>query len=129
MPSPNPCLTCGACCAYYRASFYWGEGDDAPEGTVPVRMTEKLNDFRIYMKGTNGPQPRCIALFGTIGAGVRCSIYDLRASVCRDFPYSWSNGIKNERCDAARRVWGLLPLEPDSVFDDRPTTPRLPKAA
>ncbi|MEA7465220.1 YkgJ family cysteine cluster protein, partial [Salmonella enterica subsp. enterica serovar Lubbock] len=19
----NPCMTCGACCAYFRVSFYW----------------------------------------------------------------------------------------------------------
>ncbi|MLR39642.1 YkgJ family cysteine cluster protein, partial [Salmonella enterica subsp. enterica] len=23
----NPCMTCGACCAYFRVSFYWAEGD------------------------------------------------------------------------------------------------------
>ncbi|EAX0008081.1 YkgJ family cysteine cluster protein, partial [Salmonella enterica] len=22
----NPCMTCGACCAYFRVSFYWAEG-------------------------------------------------------------------------------------------------------
>ncbi|MDX1269447.1 MAG: YkgJ family cysteine cluster protein, partial [Oceanisphaera sp.] len=25
MSSGNPCLTCGACCAFFRVSFYWGE--------------------------------------------------------------------------------------------------------
>jgi hypothetical protein len=129
LPDNNPCLSCGACCAYFRASFYWGEGDDVPGGTVPVRMTAKLNDFRIYMQGTNGPNPRCIALLGAIGEGVRCSIYPLRASICRDFPFSWSDGTKNERCDAARLAWGLEPLSPDSIFDNTPTAPPLPKAA
>ena len=23
----NPCITCGACCAYFRASFYWTEAE------------------------------------------------------------------------------------------------------
>ncbi len=129
LPDKNPCLTCGACCAYFRASFYWGEGDDAPGGTVPVRMTAKLNDFRVYMQGTSGPSPRCIALLGTIGEGVRCSIYPLRSSICREFPFSWGDGKKNERCDAARLAWGMEPLTPDSVSDTPPTAPLLPKAA
>ncbi|MEG6657786.1 YkgJ family cysteine cluster protein, partial [Pseudomonas aeruginosa] len=25
MSTDNPCLTCGACCAHFRVSFYWGE--------------------------------------------------------------------------------------------------------
>jgi Fe-S-cluster containining protein len=129
MPTLNPCLTCGACCAYYRASFYWAEADDTPGGTVPVQMTSQLNDFRIFMKGTNGPKPRCIALLGTIGEGVRCTIYEQRASVCRDFPFSWSNFEHNPRCDTARRAWGLDPLSPDFVYDGHPSTPPLPKAA
>lgn len=112
MPT-NPCLTCGACCAFYRASFYWAESDLAhPEG-VPSGLTEKLNDFRLYMKGSTGSRPRCIALMGIIGKKVHCSIYERRASVCRDFPASWEYGIHNERCDRARLFWGLTPLSPE----------------
>ncbi|OZZ73507.1 zinc/iron-chelating domain-containing protein, partial [Klebsiella pneumoniae] len=25
MSEINPCMTCGACCAYFRVSFYWAE--------------------------------------------------------------------------------------------------------
>ncbi|EFG2122847.1 YkgJ family cysteine cluster protein, partial [Escherichia coli] len=25
MNNPNPCMTCGACCAFFRVSFYWAE--------------------------------------------------------------------------------------------------------
>ncbi|MBR7358785.1 YkgJ family cysteine cluster protein, partial [Klebsiella pneumoniae] len=25
MSDINPCMTCGACCAYFRVSFYWAE--------------------------------------------------------------------------------------------------------
>jgi Fe-S-cluster containining protein len=108
----NPCLSCGACCASYRASFYWAEADDAEGGTVPVNLTEKLTDFRRVMKGTNRPHPRCICLEGTIGEHVYCRIYDLRASVCREFEVSWPHDIPNERCDQARIAWGLQPLMP-----------------
>jgi uncharacterized protein len=113
-PNVHPCLTCGACCAFYRASFYWAEADDVEGGTVPAYMTEKLNDFRRAMKGMSGSNPRCIALQGTIGEQVYCSIYELRASACREFPVSWEFGAPNERCDQARMAWGLPPLQPDA---------------
>ena len=35
----NPCVSCGACCVAFRASFYWAEGDDTTEGGVPVHLT------------------------------------------------------------------------------------------
>ncbi len=112
----NPCITCGACCAYFRASFYWAETDVSAGGTVPADLTEKLNDFRALMRGTNGTNPRCIALLGQIGQSVGCSIYALRASVCHDFKMSWENGIHNDRCDKARAAWGLPPLEPPAIL-------------
>ncbi len=108
----HPCLRCGACCAFFRASFYWAEADDVSPGGVPVKMTRKLNDFRRSMLGMDGGNPRCIALQGEIGKRVFCSIYDSRASVCRDFEPSWENNRPNERCDRARAAWGLEPLKP-----------------
>jgi Fe-S-cluster containining protein len=108
----HPCLRCGACCAFFRASFYWAEADDVSPGGVPVGMTRKLNDFRRSMLGMDGGNPRCIALQGEIGKRVFCSIYDSRASVCRDFEPSWENNRPNERCDRARAAWGLEPLKP-----------------
>ena len=135
----NPCITCGACCALYRASFYWAEADNAG-GTVPLELTEKLNAFRRVMKGTDQPNPRCIALVGTIGQHIYCSIYEQRSSVCRDFPVAWENGHPNEHCDKARIAWGLPPLaqpaaDPIESPDDPTTTtppstrPPLPNAA
>ncbi len=126
---PNPCVTCGACCALYRASFYWAEADDAG-GTVPVELTDKLNDFRRVMRGTDQPNPRCIALVGTIGQHIYCSIYEKRASVCRDFPVAWENGLPNERGAPARMTWGRPPLTPPAACPaeapDDPNTTRPP---
>ena len=113
----NPCLQCGACCAYYRASFYWAECDDATENGVPITMTEKFNDFRMIMKGTDGSSPWCVALKGIIGGRVSCEIYDRRSSVCRAFEPSWYANKQNERCDKARAAWGLAPLQPGSWPD------------
>ena len=123
----NPCITCGACCAYFRASFYWAETDASSTGTVPAGLTEKLNDFRSVMKGTNQPNPRCIALIGDIGKCVRCSIYELRAAVCRDFKLSYENNIHNPRCDQARAAHGLPPLPPPNQLPK--STPGKPDPA
>lgn len=121
----NPCLHCGACCALFRASFYWAETDEFTPGGVPWEMTIKITDFCVAMKGTERKPPRCTALVGEIGRKVFCSIYDQRSSVCRNFEPSWQNHHSNPRCNQARLAWGLKPLSPDSWRDNR----GFPKAA
>ena len=76
--SDNPCLSCGACCAHPRASFYWAEADDAPGGQVPAQLTEQVHAHLRCMKGTNEKSPRCVAPQGEIGKQVACAIYELR---------------------------------------------------
>jgi Fe-S-cluster containining protein len=116
----NPCLTCGACCAAFRVSFYWAETDAHPFGIVPAEKTEQLNNFRSYMKGTNAKKPRCESLCGIVGENVSCSIYEKRPSPCRAFEASWENGVHNPDCDRARAKHGLPPLQP-------PVTPEIPQ--
>jgi len=70
----NPCQTCGACCANFRVSFYWGEADDAPGGIVPAQLTEKISPQLRCMKGTASKPVRCVALEGEVGKRVSCSI-------------------------------------------------------
>lgn len=82
MSAAFDCQTCGACCAYFRVSFYWGEADDAPGGTVPVGLTQKLDPYQRCMQGTSSRTPRCVALSGEIGQQVGCSIYPVRSSTC-----------------------------------------------
>jgi Fe-S-cluster containining protein len=120
----NPCLSCGACCAFYRASFYWSELDEFMPNGVPRDMTRKLDDFRVMMKGTGGSTPRCIALMGEIGSAVYCSIYSQRASVCREFTPSWENHQPNLRCDKARLAWGMPPLQADDWLDPDSNFPK-----
>jgi uncharacterized protein len=127
MDSSNPCIACGACCAFFRASFYWAESDLATAGGVPYMLTEHLQTHFLVMKGTDSPNPRCIALKGGIGDSVYCAIYDRRSSVCRNFIPSFRNGEANERCDRARAGWGLPPL--DSGSWTRPLPGTFPKAA
>ncbi|EFI5874754.1 YkgJ family cysteine cluster protein, partial [Escherichia coli] len=56
MNNPNPCMTCGACCAFFRVSFYWAEADDAG-GKVPVSLTEQISPFHRCMRGTSQKNP------------------------------------------------------------------------
>ena len=121
----NPCLSCGACCAFYRASFYWAEANDSPGGRVPVEMTSRLSEFRLVMNGTDQKNPRCVALNGEIGLRVYCSIYECSPSICHSFPVAWENGEPNDMCDKARLAWGLTVLDPLS-----PNKPgNIPRAA
>lgn len=109
--SHNPCLSCGACCACFRVSFYWGESDAAPGGYVPAGLTQAISPHRAAMKGTDQPDPRCLALQGIVGQAVLCTIHPQRPSPCREFNASWENAELNEACDRARQKYGLAPLE------------------
>ncbi|EBQ6223335.1 TPA_asm: YkgJ family cysteine cluster protein [Salmonella enterica] len=111
----NPCMTCGACCAYFRVSFYWAEGDDA-SGRVPASLTEPVTPFLRCMASTNQKQPRCKALIGTPGENVSCAIYENRPSTCREFSISGEGGEVNEACNRARARYELPPLYKDMLF-------------
>lgn len=121
----NPCLNCGACCAYFRISFYWAEAAPELGGTVPAGLTEQLTPSRAVMTGTAGRNPRCVCLAGSVGATVQCTIYPQRPSTCREFDYSWQHGQANERCDRARAAHGLPPLPaPSPATPHQPVAPR-----
>lgn len=114
----NVCLSCGACCAFFSASFYWAEADDTTPGGVPTELTRKLSPFFRVMRGTEGSTPRCIALEGEIGQRVACSIHPRRSTTCREFPASYEDGVTpHDRCDKARAKWGLAPLVPEDWID------------
>ena len=112
----NPCIQCGACCAFFRVSFFWEETTTATPDGVPNELTEEVDEFIQCMQGTNHPSPRCIALQGKIGEKVGCSIYQNRSTTCRDFGLHCEENhlfIDNEnltRCNEARKAWNLPPL-------------------
>ena len=115
MSDVNPCMTCGACCAYFRVSFYWAEADDGG-GTVPADLTEPVAPFLRCMRGTNQKQSRCVALEGEVGESVRCSMYENRPSPCREFAMSGEDGQINDACNRARARYGLPPLYKDMLI-------------
>ena len=107
----NPCMTCGACCAFFRVSFYWAEADPATGGITPPEVTEPVSPTLVAMRGTHCAQPHCSMLEGQVGNQVQCRIYDQRPSTCRAFEASWLHGKHHADCDRARAHYGLPPLE------------------
>ncbi len=114
--SENPCVSCGACCAHFRVSFYWTESDDVPGGIVPSALTERVNLHMRCMSGTQGHPPRCVALSGEVGVKVACTIYENRPSPCREFDIYEPDGTLNPRCLKLREALKLpLPGVPQIV--------------
>lgn len=102
----NPCIDCNCCCIHFRVSFYQGELDTQPGGTVPAVLTVPLTPFRVCMKGTEQGAGRCVAL----QADGRCSIYARRPSVCREFPAFLADGSFNPECVRLRGLYGIAPF-------------------
>ncbi len=98
------CISCGACCARFRVSFYWAETDEHPNGTVPFALTIPIAPNLVAMRGTERKPIRCVALQGELGKQVGCAIYPQRSSTCREFTQG------EERCNQARSDIGLPPI-------------------
>ncbi|MCK6391620.1 MAG: YkgJ family cysteine cluster protein [Azonexus sp.] len=99
----NPCFRCGLCCRHYRLSFYHGELDSQPGGTVPAELATSVTPFRACMRGTEQGQGRCIAL----GESGQCTIYEHRPSPCREFPAFLADGQRNPECLRLQTLYGL----------------------
>lgn len=106
----NPCQQCGACCAFFRVSFYWSEAEASLGGCVPPELTEALNPQRVAMRGTLFQPTRCVALEGTVGKAVACTIYPRRPSPCRELEPWDDSGQPDGKCTRARAAHGLPPL-------------------
>jgi hypothetical protein len=107
----HPCVSCGACCAFYRASFPYFE---VKERGIPAEMVVEVGFPYVAMKGTHHTKAiRCTALQGEVGKfGTLCGIYEARSSSCRNFWPTLEDGkTRNEYCDKARVAHGLLPLQ------------------
>jgi hypothetical protein len=108
----NPCLSCGACCQHFRVSMYMGEMASSPGGTVPDELVSAVNPFIVCMKGTEMGHGRCVALRGVVGKpGIRCEIYPLRPTPCREYRVWREDGTPNPDCQRLRRNIGLAPLQ------------------
>lgn len=99
----SACQACGACCAAYRVQFSVYELDEAG-GSVPAALTETVNGCTSRMRGTGEVPIRCVALSGTVGADVGCTIYHQRPAPCRELTAG------SHACDKARARHGLPAL-------------------
>lgn len=108
----SPCQRCGACCVTYRISLPRIELASRG-GPVPDALTEPYTPttacLRINRHDSDHPD-RCIALEGTVGVFVSCSIYPQRPSACGDFAPLTALGYGDDACNAARHRCGLPPL-------------------
>ncbi len=95
------CQACGACCAYFRISFYWAE---ATVRGLPESATEQVTPVLACMAGTNQQHPRCNELSGEVGRQVSCQQYEARPSPCRELQPG------DEKCNRARALHGLPSL-------------------
>ncbi|MDT3735945.1 MAG: YkgJ family cysteine cluster protein [Denitratisoma sp.] len=71
------CVACGGCCAWSETwPVLMGEGDGAgiPDDLIDVEQ------WRMQSWGH-----RCAALEGELGCRVRCTVYENRPLVCREF--------------------------------------------
>lgn len=106
----DSCTRCGACCAAFRVDFHRSDLAGANRPGVPEALTVPVTASIVRMRGTDEAPPRCVALDGEIGVGVRCAIYSARPGPCQDFaPYA-ALGIGDDACARARVRHGLPPL-------------------
>lgn len=108
--SESVCCHCGACCVTYRITLPRAELDNMPGGRVPAALTEPYTATTVYMREQPDIPGRCIALAGTVGQEVSCTIYERRPLACREFAPLSALGSGDEACDEARRRQGLPPL-------------------
>lgn len=72
------CQSCGACCCF-KWSWPVLRKDRSDATGIPKDM---LREDYPLMKTTNN---RCIALAGTVGKSVRCTVYENRPVSCQKF--------------------------------------------
>jgi Fe-S-cluster containining protein len=93
---PNPCTTCGACCAFSREWPRFSVETEADIQAIPVAFVGE--------RGMRCDGNRCSALEGRVGVRTSCTIYDVRPEVCR----SCLPG--DAECNIAREAFGLAAI-------------------
>ena len=112
MPSANQCERCGTCCAFFPVKFSRTTDPLFCGSSALLSLSSAMGEHDLVMNGTNGRNPRCIALVGQVGVRVSCGIYDQRPSCCRDFMPAWDHGDFNSLCNRSRAAYGLPTFDP-----------------
>jgi Fe-S-cluster containining protein len=105
-PPISACATCSACCDHPEP---WSQIDLTLEDVnrIPAHYHIPSGFGNIRKMARTGN--RCIALVGTIGVDARCSIYDIRPKVCREY----DPAARTAECNQCRRPHGLADLPID----------------
>jgi hypothetical protein len=83
---------------------------DSHGGQVPAALAEPYTASTACMREHPDHPGRCIALEGSVGHYVGCTIYAQRPAACREFAPLSVIGIGDEACNEARRRQGLQSL-------------------
>lgn len=94
----EPCLTCGACCAYSADWPRFSLESDDEIARIPEALVAPSG------AGMRCADDRCAALEGTVGLATRCTVYDVRPLVCRDCLPG------DDACRMARERHGMPPI-------------------
>ena len=94
----NPCLACGACCAYSENWPRFSTEDDAALDLIPQELVNARGS------GMRCEGDRCAARKGKIGEATSCAIYAVRPEVCRTCQPG------DAECAMARKKYGLPAL-------------------
>ena len=100
-----PCVSCGACCNYFKIKFDRPTNPQVPWDKITFYKSTNLSE--VAMKGAEKFRGKCSALEGTIGERAICTIYERRPDVCAAFPVYLKNGKQNPKCIKAREYHGL----------------------
>jgi len=92
----NPCLSCGACCAF---SQEWPRFTLETESEISAIRAALVDE-----RGMRCVGDRCSALEGEVGVKTSCKVYDVRPQVCR------SCAAGDPECNLARAKFGLPAL-------------------
>ena len=101
------CQNCGACCVSdFDAPDYVHVSNEEAEPFWERDLGKLLYEERTYGAPAMSMRTRedecgncrCIALSGTVGKDVSCSVYDIRPNVCRNFEPG------TDVCDYARQL-------------------------
>jgi Fe-S-cluster containining protein len=104
-PIPD-CLTCGACCQSLLCVGVRPSDSLSPEHYWDITSkTEEGDEIVVdrYLR-RDDETLACVALVGTIGEKVGCSIYETRPKMCHHFDAG------SDRCHAIRRAYFLEPF-------------------
>ena len=97
--SENPCVSCGACCAYSENWPRFSTEDDAALDLIPKALVNARSS------GMRCEGDRCAALSGKVGVATSCTIHAVRPEVCRTCMPG------DVECTMARRKFGLPALD------------------